>query len=46
MEDTKRAGFSRVEVVLGAFERSELFDRKVFREVFDREVGKIIGHSM
>ena len=25
---------------------SELFDRKVFRELFDREAGKIVRHSM
>jgi len=45
-EDTKGVGFSRVKVVLGAFERGELFNRKVFREAFDREVGKIVGHLM
>ncbi len=45
-EDTVRTGFRGIKVVLGAFEGSELFDRKVFREAFDRETGKIVGHSM
>ncbi len=45
-EDTVRMGFRGVKVVLGMFEGSELFNRKVFREVFDREAGKIVGHSM
>src|SRR6266478_8914924 len=45
-EDTVRVGFRGVKVVLGTFEGSELFDRKVLRETFDREAGKIIGHSM
>ena len=45
-EDTVRMGFGGVKIVLGTFEGSELFNRKVFREVFDREAGKIIGHSM
>ena len=45
-EDAMRAGFGGVEVVFGAFEGSEVFDREVFWKAFDREVGKIIGHSM
>ncbi len=45
-EDAVRTGFRGVEIVLGAFEGSELFDRKVFRELFDREAGKIVRHSM
>src|SRR6266478_5517053 len=45
-EDTVRTGFRGVEVVLGTFEGSELFDRKVFREAFDREAGKIVRHLM
>ncbi len=45
-EDAIRAGFRGVEVVLGTFEGSELFDRKVFRELFDGEMGKIVRHSM
>jgi len=46
MEDTVRTGFRGVEIVLGTFEGSELFDRKVLRELFDREVGKIVRHSI
>jgi len=45
-EDTVRAGFSGVKVVLGTFKRGELFDRKVLRELFDGETGKIVRHSM
>ncbi len=45
-EDTVRAGFRGVEIVLRTFEGSELFDRKVLRELFDREAGKIVRHSM
>jgi len=45
-EDAIRAGFRGVEIVLRAFEGSELFDRKVFRELFDREAGKIVRHSI
>src|SRR6266404_6812876 len=45
-EDAVRMRFRGVEIVLGAFEGSELFDRKVFRELFDREAGKIVRHSM
>jgi len=33
VEDTVRARFGGVKVVLGSFEGSELFDRKVFREL-------------
>ncbi len=39
-------GFGGVEVVFGAFEWGEFFDREVFWKAFDREVGKIVGHSM
>ena len=39
-------GFSGVEVVFRAFKQGEFFNRKVFWEVFDRKVGKIVGHSM
>jgi len=46
VEDTVRAGFRGVEIVLRTFEGSELFDRKVLRELFDREAGKIVRHSM
>ncbi len=45
-EDAVRTRFRGVKVVLGTFEGSELFDRKVFREAFDGEVGKIARHSM
>ena len=45
-EDAVRTGFRGVKVVLGTFEGSELFDRKVLRELFDREAGKIVRHSM
>ncbi len=44
MEDTVSMGFGGIEVVLGTFEGSELFDRKVFRELFDGEAGKIVRH--
>ncbi len=43
-EDAVRTGLRGVKIVLGTFEGSELFDRKVFRELFDREVGKIVWH--
>ncbi len=46
VEDTVGVGFGGIEVVLGAFKWSEVFNREVFWEAFDREVGKIIGHSM
>jgi len=46
VEDAIRTGFRGVEIVLGTFEGSELFNRKVFRELFDREAGKIIRHSI
>ena len=45
-EDTVRAGFRGVEVIVGAFEGSEVFDGEVFRKLFDRKAGKIVGHSM
>ena len=46
VEDAMGVGFGGVEVVLGAFEGSEVFDREVFRKAFDRKAGKIIGHSI
>ena len=46
VEDAIRAGFRGVKIVLRAFEGSELFDRKVFRELFDGEAGKFVRHSM
>jgi len=45
-EDTMGAGFGGVEVIFGTFEGSEIFDREVFWKAFDREVGKIVGHSI
>ncbi len=45
-EDAVRAGFGGVEVVVGAFEGSEVFDGKIFGELFNREAGKIVGHSI
>ena len=45
-EDAVRAGFGGVEVVFGAFEGSEFFSREVFWKAFDREAGKIVGHSI
>jgi len=45
-EDAVRVGFGGVEVVVRAFERSEIFNGEVFRELFDREVGKIVRHSI
>jgi len=46
VEDAVGARFGGVEVVLGAFEGSEVLDREVFWEAFDREAGKIVGHSI
>src|SRR6266404_8648736 len=45
-EDAVRTRFRGVKVVLGMFEGSELFGRKVFREAFDWKAGRIVGHSM
>ena len=45
-EDAVRTRFRGIKVVLGAFEGSKLFDGEVFGELFDREVGKIVRHSM
>ncbi len=45
-EDAMRAGLGGVEVVLGAFEGSKFFKGEVFWEAFDREAGKIVGHSI
>ncbi len=46
VEDAVRAGFRGVEVVVRTFEGSEVFNREVFGKLFDREVGKIVGHSI
>ncbi len=45
-EDTVGAGLGGVEIVFGAFESSEVFDREVFWKAFDRKAGKIVGHSI
>jgi len=45
-ENAVGAGFGGVEVVFGTFEGSEFFDGEVFRKAFDREAGKIVGHSI
>jgi len=45
-EDAVGTWFGGVEVVFGAFEGSEIFDGEVFCKAFDREAGKIIGHSI
>ncbi len=45
-KDAVGSGFGGVEVEVGSFEGSEFFKGEVFWEVFDREVGKIVGHSM
>jgi len=46
LENTVRTWFRGIKVVLGMFERGELFDREVFWELFDGEVGKIVRHSI
>ncbi len=46
VEDTVRARFGGVEVILGVFEGGEVFDGEVFRKAFDRKAGEIIGHSI
>ncbi len=46
VEDAVRAGFGGVEVVVGLFKRGEVFNREVFWKLFDREAGKIVGHSI
>ncbi len=45
-EDAVRVRFGWVKIILRFLECGEFFDRKVFRETFDGEVGKIVGHSM
>jgi len=46
VEDAVGAGFGGVKVVFGMFEWGKFFDGMVFRKVGNREVGKIIGHSI
>ncbi len=45
-EDAMGAGFRGIEVVVRTLKGGEVFDGKVFGELFDREAGKIVGHSM
>ena len=45
-EDTMGAGFGGVEVVFRTFEGSKFFSGEVFWKAFDREAGKIVGHSI
>jgi len=45
-EDAMGAGFRGVEVVFGMFEGSKVFDWEVFWKLFNREAGKIVGHSI
>ncbi len=46
VEDAVEVRFGGVEVVFGAFEGCEVFDREVFWKAFDWEAGKIVGHSI
>ncbi len=45
-EDAVRARFGGVEVVFRTLEGSEVFNGEVFWKAFDREAGKIVGHSI
>ena len=45
-EDAVGVGLGGVEVVVGAFEGSKVFDWEIFWKLFDREAGKIVGHSI
>ena len=45
-EDAVGAGLGGVEVVLRAFEGSEVFDGEVFWKAFNGKAGKIVGHSI
>ncbi len=45
-EDAVRAGLGGVEVVLGTFEGGKVFEGEIFRKAFNREMGKIVGHSI
>ncbi len=46
VENAVGVGFRGVEVIVGMFEGGEVFNREVFWELFDREAGKIVGHSI
>jgi len=43
-KDAKQLWFRGVEVKLGSFEQGELVNGEVLWEVFNREVGRIVGH--
>ncbi len=45
-KDAMRAWFGGVEVVFRAFEGGKFFSGEVFWKAFDRETGKIVGHSI
>ncbi len=45
-EDAMGVGFGGVEVVFGTFEGSKVFSGEIFWKAFDREAGKIVGHSI
>ncbi len=45
-EDAVGAGFGGVEVVFRTLEGSKFFSGEVFWKAFDREAGKIVGHSI
>ena len=45
-ENAVRTRLSGIKVILGTFEGSKLVDGKVLWELFDREAGKIVRHSM
>ena len=45
-EDAVGPRFGGVKVVFGAFEGSKFFSGEVFWKAFDREAGKIVGHSI
>ncbi len=45
-EDAMRSGFRGVEIVVGPFEWCEVFNGEIFWKLFNREAGKIVGHSI
>jgi len=45
-KDAVGARFGGVEVIVETFEGSKVFNGEVFGKVFDREAGKIVGHSI
>ena len=46
VKDAVGARFGGVEVIVGTFEGSKVFNGEVLWKAFDREAGKIIGHLM